>query len=639
MAVELPENTSFFNELGLPDHLLKALVTLGYVEPTPIQAQAIPPLLAGSDVLGQAQTGTGKTAAFALPLLTRINLKNAEPQLLVLVPTRELALQVSEAFNGFAMNMPGLSILPVYGGQGFSTQLRELRRGVHIVIGTPGRIMDHMRRESLVLGGIKTLILDEADEMLRMGFAEDVEWILQHVPEKRQIGLFSATMPAAIKAIAETYLRDPERISIKNKTSTAATIQQFYYMIAGSQKVDALARVIEAQDSDAIIVFVKTKRATEDVAEQLTERGFNAVAINGDIVQQQRERVIDQLKAGKIRILVATDVAARGIDVDRITHVINFDAPNNAESYVHRIGRTGRAGRAGTAIIFITPRERYLLRNIEHATKQPIAELPTPSIQTINDRRINAFKQRITDGATKNISFFETLINDYMQETGMPAEKVAAVLAKLLQGDTPLVLKKEMQHTTAKRDSSASRDSRRSFEDREPREYRGSRESREKRSYSKDSRDTREPRSFNKDARDTREPRSFNKDSRDTREPRVFNKDARESRGGRDSTPRSESRFGREFDNKRERPRAGGQEAGMEQYRVEIGRDHGLMPRNLVGAIANNAGIEGRLIGKIKIEAKFSLVDLPKGMPKNTLQTLQRLKVGGKEMNISKVSH
>lgn len=601
-----------FKELGLPDHLLLALEKLGFTEPTPIQKEAIPPLLRGSDVLGQAQTGTGKTAAFALPLLAKINPKQAVPQILVLTPTRELALQVSEAFSSFAINMPSINILPVYGGQGFSTQLNALRRGAHVIIGTPGRVMDHMRRGALILDNLKTLILDEADEMLRMGFAEDVDWILQHIPAERQIGLFSATMPPAIKAIAQTHLHEPEHITIKNKTATATTIQQFCFPVSNGYKVDALARVIETQDYDAMIVFVKTKRATEEVAEELNDRGFNAVAINGDIVQKQRERVIDHLKSGKIRILIATDVAARGIDVDRITHVINYDAPNNAESYVHRIGRTGRAGRTGTAILFITPRERYLLRMIEQATKQPIADLETPSVKKINERRVAAFKQRITDGSTQNISFFATLIEEYMQETGMPATTVAATLAKLLQGDVPLVLKRDLPELRARESGSRDRDG----------------GSRDRGSRDRGSRD-RAPRERSSREFGDRAPRD--RGSRD----RDFSDRAPRERGSRD----------RDFSDRapRERaPRERGsrdrQEYGMDQYRIEVGHAHGIQPKNLVGAIAHTAGLEGRLIGKIKIEDKFSLVDLPKDMPKNILQSLQRLKLGGKQMNMKKVS-
>lgn len=656
-----------FNELGLPDHLLLALEKLGFTEPTPIQKEAIPPLLRGTDVLGQAQTGTGKTAAFALPLLAKINPKQAVPQILVLTPTRELALQVSEAFSSFAINMPSINILPVYGGQGFSTQLNALRRGAHVIIGTPGRVMDHMRRGALVLDNLKTLILDEADEMLRMGFAEDVDWILQHIPTERQIGLFSATMPPAIKAIAQTHLRNPEHITIKNKTSTAATIQQFFFPVSNGYKVDALARVIETQDYDAMIVFVKTKRATEEVAEELSDRGFNAVAINGDIVQKQRERVIDHLKSGKIRILVATDVAARGIDVDRITHVINYDAPNNSESYVHRIGRTGRAGRTGTAILFITPRERYLLRMIEQATKQPISDLETPSIRKINDRRVAAFKQRITDGSTQNISFFATLIEEYMQETSMPATTVAATLAKLLQGDVPLVLKKDLPELRARDSGSRDRGSRdraprergsrdRDFGDRAPRD-RGSRESRDREASGdrapreRGSRESSDRAPRERTARDfsDRAPRERTSRESSDRAPRErtardFSDRAPRERTTRDFSDRaprergSRESSGRDFSDRAPRERGSRQEYGMDQYRIEVGHEHGIQPKNLVGAIAHTAGLEGRLIGKIKIEAKFSLVDLPKDMPKNTLQSLQRLKLAGKQMNLKKVS-
>lgn len=602
-----------FNQLGLPDYLLQSIEKLGFATPTPIQAQAIPALLAGSDVLGQAQTGTGKTAAFALPLLAQIQVKRREPQILVLVPTRELAIQVAEAFSSFATNMPELNILPIYGGQGYSTQLSMLRKGVHIVIGTPGRVMDHIRRETLVLDSLKTLILDEADEMLRMGFAEDVEWILEHAPEKRQTGLFSATMPAAIKEIAETHLQDPVRITVKTKTSTASTIRQFFLPVSHMQKIDALSRVLEIEDTDAVIVFVKTKRATEEVAEELTKRGFNAVAINGDIVQQQRERVIEHLKTGRIKILVATDVAARGIDVERITHVINYDAPNNSESYVHRIGRTGRAGRSGTAIIFITPRERFILRNIEHSTKQPIEQLETPSISAINARRVAAFKQRITDALGQNISFFETLITEYITEHNIPAEKIAAALAKTIQGDSPLILKKDAFSFETKnfRDSDSRRGERRS-DRRDSREFSGERRGRDR------------DRSDRNERFDRKESREFNSDRRGIR-----NSDRRTDRN--DTTTR-------EFSGDRKRPsQRGTSEYGMEQYRVEIGHDDGLLPKNLVGAIANTAGIEGRLIGKIRIESKFSLVDLPAGMPKDILQSLQRLKLSGKQMKLRKV--
>lgn len=571
-------------DLGLPESLLEAIHALGYTVPTPIQAQAIPPFLAGQDVLGQAQTGTGKTAAFALPLLANVQIKRRETQVLVLVPTRELALQVAEAFNGFAANMPGVNILAIYGGQGYDTQLRGLRNGAHIVIGTPGRVMDHMERGTLKLDGLKTLVLDEADEMLRMGFAENVQWILDKSPSKRQIGLFSATMPPAIKSITDNYLNNPQRITVKTATTTAATIRQCYWLVSNLNKLDALSRIIETEDTDAVIVFVRTKRATEELAEQLVARGFNAVAINGDIVQKQRERVIEQLKSGRIKILVATDVAARGIDVDKITHVINYDVPNNPESYTHRIGRTGRAGRKGTAILFISPKDKYMLRNIERATKQEIELMEPASVKTINERRVTAFKQRITAALTQDISFFENLLEQYITETEAPAVKVAAALAKMMQGDNEFLLKK-------------------------PSSPAAPRESRERGERDRD-RDSR-PRGDFREKYQDRFP-SKNRSSAPSRD-----RNSAPSRGDRDSR---------------------GREAGMEQYRVDIGGDDGLQPKNLVGAIANTAGIEGRLIGKIKIEAKKSFIDLPKGMPKHILQTLQRLKISGKEMNLQKVN-
>lgn len=622
-----PQATGFA-DLGLPDTILKAIEALGYNEPTPIQIQAIPALLSGSDVIGKANTGTGKTGAFALPLLAKIEVRRREPQVLVLVPTRELALQVAKAFISFAQFMPEINILSIYGGEGYSDQLRELRRGAHIVIGTPGRVMDHMRSEKLCLDNLKTLILDEADEMLNMGFADDVKFVLQHMPTERQIGLFSATMPPAIKTIAETYLHNPQRINIQNKTSTASTIRQFYWPVANLNKLDALARIIETEDGDAMIVFVKTKRATEELAEQLTGRGFNAVAINGDIVQKQRERVIEQLKEGRIKILIATDVAARGIDVERITHVINYDAPNNSESYVHRIGRTGRAGRAGTAIIFISQRERYILRNIERATKQPIEELETPSIKKINERRVETFKKRITETIAKDVSFYENLLEQYITETDAPAIKVAAALAKILQGNTEFLLQKE-------RASAPSRE----YSDR------GDRGSRDRPRGDRPNRG----REFDREEAPRRREGEFSRDR--AAAPAYREGGFRRERGvapgasregfNRDRTGSSSSRDGgfnrdRSAAPGRDRDR-GGRDADMEQYRIEIGHDDGLLPKNLVGAIANTAGIEGRLIGKIKIESKFSLVDLPKGMPKNTLQTLQRLKLSGKQMNLSKV--
>lgn len=364
-----------FSSLGLPEFLLASLQEIGYETPSPIQAETIPPLLQGRDVLGQAQTGTGKTAAFALPVLSRIDIKLNAPQALILTPTRELAIQVAEAFQSYARHLPGFHVLPVYGGQGYDTQLRQLKRGCHVVVGTPGRLMDHMRRKTLSLDALSMVVLDEADEMLRMGFQEDVEWILEHVPEQRQIALFSATMPGEIKRVAQTYLRDPVQVRIASATRTAANIRQRFWQGHPGQKLDALTRTLEVENFDGMIIFVRTKTATLELAEKLAARGFAAEAMNGDMAQAHREKLVERLKAGKLDILVATDVVARGLDVDRVSHVINYDIPYDSEAYIHRIGRTGRAGREGDAILFVAPRERRMLAVIERATGQRITPI------------------------------------------------------------------------------------------------------------------------------------------------------------------------------------------------------------------------------------------------------------------------
>jgi len=635
MTAEYQEITHIngFNELGLPDSLLRAIETLGYKEPTPIQLQAIPALLSGSDVLGQAQTGTGKTAAFALPLLANINIKHRETQVLVLVPTRELALQVAEAFSGFAQNFPGINILPIYGGQGYSTQLSVLRKGAHIVIGTPGRVMDHMRSQALKLDNLKTLILDEADEMLKMGFAEDVEWILEQTPTTRQIGLFSATMPMAIKSIADKYLKNPQKLTVKNNANTAANIRQCYWLVSNMNKLDALSRILETEESDAVIVFVRTKRATEELAEQLVARGFNAVAINGDVVQKQRERVIEQLKSGRIKILIATDVAARGIDVDRVTHVINYEPPSNSESYVHRIGRTGRAGRKGTAIIFIAPKDKYILRNIERATKQEIELMEPASAKTINERRVAAFKKRITEGLEQDISFFEKLLTQYVEETDTPAIKVAASLARMLQGNNDFLLQKSA--SPAPKESRERPRSEFRTEGRDRDSDRGDRRERPRSEFRTEGRDR------DSDRGDRRErPRSEFRAEGRSAVPRTRSDSTADFRDKyQDKFPQNGSAHRKSASRPEEAGRSRfSKDSDMDQYRVDIGGDDGLQPKNLVGAIANTAGIEGRLIGKIKIEPKVSFVDLPKGMPRDILKTLQKLKASGKQMNLQKIS-
>lgn len=440
-----------FNDLKLAEPVLKAVKELGYESPSPIQVQAIPILLNGHDLVGQAQTGTGKTAAFALPLLSRIDLKIKKPQVLVLTPTRELAIQVAEAFQGYAVHLKNFHILPIYGGQAYEGQLRQLRRGVQVVVGTPGRVMDHMRRGTLNLDAISTLVLDEADEMLRMGFIDDVEWILEQTPEDRQIALFSATMPTAIRRIARNYLRDPQEVTIKTRTSTVETTNQRYWMVSGYHKLDALTRILEAETFDAILIFVRTKLSTTELSEKLEARGYASEPLNGDIRQSQRELTIERLKSGKINILVATDVAARGLDVGRISHVINYDIPYDTEGYVHRIGRTGRMGRKGEAIMFVAPREKRLLRAIEKATNQKIELMKLPTAADINSKRIERFKDRITQTLdTEDIEQYAQIIDQYRIETNVPSLEIAAALAKLLQGDNPLLLNQKQEITLEK---------------------------------------------------------------------------------------------------------------------------------------------------------------------------------------------
>jgi ATP-dependent RNA helicase DeaD len=439
-----------FSQLALNNSLLKALDEVGYETPSPIQARTIPLLLQGEDVLGQAQTGTGKTAAFALPMLSRLDLKQKDPQVLVLAPTRELAIQVAEAFQKYAMHMKGFHVLPVYGGQDYRGQIRALKRGVHVVVGTPGRVMDHMRRGTLKLDNLSALVLDEADEMLRMGFIDDVEWILEQTPAHRQIALFSATMPHQIRRIARKHLNEPAQITIKVKTTTADTIRQRFWPVSGLHKLDALTRILEAESFDAILVFVRTKTATAELSEKLQARGYASAPLNGDIPQSQRERTITNLKNGSLDILVATDVAARGLDVARISHVVNYDIPYDTEAYIHRIGRTGRAGRQGDAILFVAPREKRLLNAIEKATRKKIDIMELPSTELINDRRIAKFKQRISDTlANENLDIFSQLIEQYQREHNVPAVEIAAALAQLLQGDAPFLLRNKPRQKAA----------------------------------------------------------------------------------------------------------------------------------------------------------------------------------------------
>ncbi len=556
-----------FAALALKPEVLQALADVGYESPSPIQAATIPPLLEGRDVLGQAQTGTGKTAAFALPILSRIELKPGKPQALVLAPTRELAIQVAEAFQRYAAHMPGLQVLPIYGGQSYGPQLHALKRGVHIVVGTPGRVIDHLERGTLDLSELKFLVLDEADEMLRMGFIDDVEKVLEATPPSRQVALFSATMPAPIRKIAQHHLKEPVEVTIKSSTTTAANIRQRYWFVSGLHKLDAMTRILEAEPFDAMIIFARTKQATEELAEKLQARGFAAAAINGDIAQAQRERVIQQLKDGKLDVLVATDVAARGLDVERISHVMNYDIPYDTESYVHRIGRTGRAGRSGEAILFVTPREKGMLRAIERATRQPIEEMKLPTVEAVNDVRIARFKQRISDTlAQGELELFQQLIEQYEQEHNIPAVEVAAALARIAQGDQPLLLTPPPKREYAPRE----RDER----------HGGERDGRE---------------------RGPREPRQ------------------------RDGAPR-------EFGTRPVRPHQ--TEAGKRTYRVEVGHEHGVKPGNIIGAIANEAGLDAQHIGRLSIRGEYSLVDLPDGMPKEVFEHLKKVWVAQQQLRI-----
>ena len=550
----MPESKSTvatFRDMNLAAPLLTALDEVGYETPTPIQAQAIPHLLQGLDLLGHAPTGTGKTAAFALPLLSRLDLKAKHVQVMTLTPTRELAIQVAEAFQRYASHIRGFHVLPVYGGQDYIGQIRQLKRGVHVVVGTPGRVMDHMRKGTLKLGGLQALVLDEADEMLRMGFIDEVKWILEQTPEKRQMALFSATMPKEIERIARQHLHNPQKVSIKTRTATAETIRQRYWLVSGLHKLDAFTRILEVEPFDAILVFVRTRTATTELAERLEARGYSAAAMNGDMVQKQREQMVERLKKGSLDILVATDVAARGLDVSRISHVINYDIPYDTEAYIHRIGRTGRAGRRGEAILFVAPRERRMLNAIERATRQKIEPLELPSTEVVNNKRIADFKQKISDTlAAGELAFMQNLVEQYQQEHDVPALEIAAALAKLSIGDRPLLMKPDK------------------------------------------------------------------------------NKPKRPSPHSKADQAHDEPRRGRPSSRS---------DADMERFRIEVGSQHGVKPGNIVGAIANEAGLDGQHIGHIEIGPEFSLVDLPVGMPHEVFKDLRKVRVCGHPLNIARL--
>ena len=617
-----------FRDLELPETLLRVLEEVGYETPSPIQAQTIPPLLGGRDVLGQAQTGTGKTAAFALPALARTDLFHAVPQTLVLAPTRELAIQVAEAFQRYATHLAGFRVLPIYGGQSYEPQLKGLRRGVHAVVGTPGRVVDHVKRGTLKLDQIKMLVLDEADEMLRMGFIEDVEWVLQQMPAERQIALFSATMPSVIKRVAQTHLRKPVEIHVKSKTTTATNIRQRYWMAAGAGKLEGLTRILEAETFDGMLIFTRTKIATTELADKLEARGFNVAALNGDLDQKQRERTVQRLKDGTLDIIVATDVAARGLDVERISHVVNYDIPTDTESYVHRIGRTGRAGRSGEAILFIAPREQHLLRDIERATRQTITQMQLPSEQAVQSKRVERFRQGILDvlgddTAQAEIARVQQLIEEMEREQSIPAARIAAALAKLAQGNKSLVIPAEVGSRStveAPKTSKAERFAAAQAE-RDSRAAPGPRRGRDRERAPADE-TPREP-----------PPKQFFA-------PPPAPPVASETPSAAPSPPpKAEPIPSPHPIRERLRRREEDDANATETFRVEVGEAHGLKTGNLVGAIANEAGLDGAHIGKIVINGDHAYVDLPAGMPKKIFRDLQKVWVCGKQLRISRVEN
>jgi len=565
-----------FTDLDLSKEVLKAVEEAGYEAPSAIQAEAIPHLLEGHDLIGQAQTGTGKTAAFALPLLSRLDMSSKDTQILVLAPTRELAIQVAENMQTYARHLKGFHVMPIYGGQSISIQLKQLKRGAQVVVGTPGRVMDHLRRKTLKLGNLKAMVLDEADEMLRMGFIDDVETILKETPESRQTVLFSATMPNAIKRITQKYLNNPVDIKVKTKTSTVSTITQYYWSGKTGHKLDALTRLLEAEEFGGIIIFVRTKNMTTELAEKLSARGYAALPLNGDVQQSMREKIVNRLKKGSLDIIVATDVVARGLDVERITHVINYDMPADNESYVHRIGRTGRAGRQGTAILFVPPNGKRALAGIERATGQKIEPLKLPSPQDISEARINRFKEMVVEtAASQKLEFYQNIITDLAKDSELSLEEITATLAFLVQRDRPLLVTPRDNIPETKLGDSSEHGNKR-----------GRRDGR-------------------------------NRDNQD-----------RDKRGKSDNRSDRNSRS-----NKRKK---GETQPGMVTYRLAVGKTHGTEPRHIVGAIANEAGVESQYIQNIDINADFSTVDLPDGMPKEIEKHLKGVRVMGEKLQLRK---
>ena len=561
-----------FAELGLPDVLLATLTELGYEAPSPIQAATIPALLAGRDVLGQAQTGTGKTAAFALPILARFDPAAGKPGALVLAPTRELAIQVAEAFHRYAGQIRGFHVLPIYGGQAYGPQLAGLRRGADVIVGTPGRVIDHLEKGTLKLDGLSTLVLDEADEMLRMGFVDEVGKVLERIPEDCQKVLFSATMPDAIRRIADRHLRNAEHVTIRSKTTTAASIHQRYWVVSGVHKLDALTRILEVEPFDAMLVFARTRVSTEELAGRLEARGFSAAALNGDVPQKQREKIVDRLKRAEIDILVATDVAARGLDVERISHVVNYDIPYDTEAYVHRVGRTGRAGRSGEAILFVAPRERGMLRSIERATRQPIEAMSLPTAGDVNEKRLQRFHESVAEALeSAELERSREVVRSTLAATGASIDDLAAALVLMARGDQPLRLEEKPADATP------------------------------------------QP----KNATD----RTNNRGDKRAR--------AQQAHQGPARPPGDDAQ--RDYKQKRKR------EAGADfvTYRVSVGHEHGAKPGNIVGAIANEAGLSARQIGRIDIHDQYSQVDLPANLSKGALEHLKKVWVAGQQLDIA----
>jgi ATP-dependent RNA helicase DeaD len=580
-----------FAKLGLGKALLQSLIELGYTEPTPIQAATIPLLLAGRDVLGQAQTGSGKTAAFALPMLQLLDLSQRRPQVLVLVPTRELALQVTAAFERYSSGMRDFRCLAIYGGAAYQPQFSQLNRGVHIVVGTPGRVMDHMTRGSLDLAGLRCLVLDEADEMLRMGFAESVEWVLSQAPEGRQTALFSATLPAQIRAIAQQHQRNPAEVTIVQRAAAADTIRQRYVVVSNHHREAALSRILEAEPIDAVIVFVKLKSTTEPLAEYLCSQGHRAAALHGDVAQAQRERIIEQLRGGQLNVVVATDVAARGLDVPRVSHVINFDLPRGREAYIHRIGRTGRAGRQGEAILFVHPRASRLLSSIEHAAGQALEPMPMPTNRAVNKKRVSAFHEAIVRALEDpQRETLQSIMQQFQRERPeLEAEAILGALAVMAQGGRQLLSREELPQVE--------------LEDERGRRGGPGGLRRGAPGFSERGGDRRP--GFRD--RGARGERGFERgDRRESREPRGAFRSERE-------------------------------QGPMQSFRLEVGRVHDVRAGSIVGAIAGESGLDSGRIGRIDIFDDFSTVQLPAGMPPEIFQKLRRAWVAGRQLQISEL--